>query len=48
MATVLVVPAIADPFREAFEQEAVREPHIDHITSDLAGFISQRVLPVTA
>lgn len=48
MATVLVVPAIVDPFREAFEQEAVREPHIDHITSDLAGFISQRVLPVTA
>ncbi len=25
MATVLVVPKIADPYREAFEQEAVRE-----------------------
>jgi len=45
MSTVLVVPPTLDPFREAFEQEAVREPHIDHITSDLAGFLSQRVLP---
>ena len=45
MATVLVVPPVADPFRESFEQEAVRAPHIDHITSDLAGFLKGRVLP---
>ncbi|MHC2107582.1 pyrimidine 5'-nucleotidase [Methylobacterium sp. CM6246] len=45
MATVLVVPKIVDPYREAFEQEAVREPHIDHITDDLAAFLSACVLP---
>jgi len=45
MATVLVVPKIVDPYREAFEQEAVREPHIDHITDDLATFLSACVLP---
>ncbi|WP_232630259.1 pyrimidine 5'-nucleotidase [Methylobacterium sp. Leaf118] len=45
MATVLVVPPTPDPFRERFEQEAVREPHIDHITSDLAGFLRGCVLP---
>ena len=48
MATVLVVPPVADPFRESFEQEAVKEPHIDHITSDLAGFLTGCVLPVVA
>ena len=46
MATVLVVPKIVDPYREAFEQEAVGEPHIDHITDDLAGFLAGCVLPV--
>ncbi|WP_375465450.1 pyrimidine 5'-nucleotidase [uncultured Methylobacterium sp.] len=46
MATVLVVPAIIDPYREAFEQEAVREAHIDHITDDLAAFLRTCVLPV--
>lgn len=46
MATVLVVPRTIDPFREAFEQAAVQEPHIDHITNDLAAFLSDRVLPV--
>ena len=46
MSTVLVVPQTLDPFREAFEQEAVKESHIDHITSDLAGFLAHRVLPV--
>ncbi len=46
MATVLVVPRTIDPFREAFEQEAVKEPHIDHITNDLAAFLGERVLPV--
>ncbi|GJE56292.1 pyrimidine 5'-nucleotidase [Methylobacterium thuringiense] len=45
MATVLVVPPVPDPFRERFEQEAVQEPHIDHITSDLAGFLEACVLP---
>ncbi|MFC6792473.1 pyrimidine 5'-nucleotidase [Methylobacterium komagatae] len=45
MATVLVVPRIIDPYREAFEQEAVREPHIDHITDDLAGFLTTCVAP---
>ncbi|MBE7248104.1 MAG: pyrimidine 5'-nucleotidase, partial [Actinomycetospora chiangmaiensis] len=45
MATVLVVPRIIDPYREAFEQEAVREPHIDHITDDLAGFLTTCVEP---
>ena len=48
MATVLVVPRTIDPFREAFEQEAVQEPHIDHITNDLAGFLADRVLPAKA
>ena len=46
MGTVLVVPPTPDPFRERFEQEAVQEPHIDHITSDLAGFLRGCVLPV--
>ena len=45
MATVLVVPPTPDPFRERFEQEAVKEAHIDHITSDLAGFLRGCVLP---
>ncbi len=46
MGTVLVVPPTPDPFRERFEQEAVKEPHIDHITSDLAAFLARCVLPV--
>ncbi|BAU91058.1 pyrimidine 5'-nucleotidase [Methylorubrum populi] len=46
MATVLVVPPTPDPFRESFEQEAVKEPHIDHITSNLAAFLERCVLPV--
>lgn len=40
MTTVLVVPKTVDPFRDAFEQEAVAAPHIDHVTSDLAGFLA--------
>jgi putative hydrolase of the HAD superfamily len=32
---------------EAFEQEAVREAHIDHITDDLAAFLSTCLLPET-
>ncbi|GJE25987.1 pyrimidine 5'-nucleotidase [Methylobacterium organophilum] len=46
MSTVLVVPQTPDPFRERFEQEAVKEPHIDHITNDLAGFLRDCVQPV--
>ncbi|MGU3538673.1 pyrimidine 5'-nucleotidase [Methylobacterium sp. A54F] len=46
MSTVLVVPRTLDPFRERFEQEAVQEPHIDHITNDLAAFLEDRVLPL--
>ena len=40
MTTTLVVPKTTDPFRDAFEQEAVEAPHIDHVTTDLAGFLS--------
>jgi putative hydrolase of the HAD superfamily len=40
MTTCLVLPKTVDPFRDAFEQEAVEAPHIDHVTTDLAGFLS--------
>ena len=43
MTTTLVVPRTIDPFREEFEQEAVEAPHIDYITNDLAGFLSESV-----
>ena len=43
MTTTLVIPKTIDPFRETFEQEAVKAPHIDHITNDLAGFLAQQV-----
>jgi len=43
MTTTLVIPKTLDPFRDPFEQEAVEAPHIDHITSDLAGFLHSRV-----
>ena len=46
MRTVLVIPKTPDPFRDAFEQEAVEAPHIDHVTSDLTGFLTRCVLPV--
>jgi putative hydrolase of the HAD superfamily len=39
MTTTLIVPKTIDPFREEFEQEAVKTPHIDHITNDLADFL---------
>ena len=45
MTTCLVVPFTIDPFRDAFEQEAVQAPHIDHVTSDLAGFLGACCLP---
>lgn len=41
MTTCLVVPTTPDPFRDAFEQEAVAAPHVDHVTSDLAGFLGR-------
>ena len=40
MTTCLVLPRTVDPFRDAFEQEAVVAPHIDHVTTDLAGFLA--------
>jgi putative hydrolase of the HAD superfamily len=43
-----VVPRTLDPFRDPFEQEAVRAPHIDHITNDLTGFLAHRVFPAVA
>ena len=45
MTTCLVVPKTLDPFRDAFEQEAVEAPHVDHVTSDLAGFLGGCCLP---
>ena len=44
MTTVLIVPQTVDPFREEFEQEAVKTPHIDHITDDLADFLRECIL----
>ncbi|MGO4707176.1 pyrimidine 5'-nucleotidase [Microvirga sp. 2MCAF38] len=41
MMTTLVVPKTVDPFREAFEQDAVQTPHIDYITNDLAIFLKR-------
>ncbi|WP_349370630.1 pyrimidine 5'-nucleotidase [Salinarimonas sp.] len=43
MTTTLVVPKTVDPFRDAFEQEAVEEPHINYITDDLAAFLADEV-----
>lgn len=40
MTTVLVVPAAArEVFREVWEMEGRNEPHVDHVTDDLAGFL---------
>ena len=47
MTTCLVVPVTLDPFRDAFEQEAIEAPHIDHVTSDLADFIATHCPQVT-
>jgi putative hydrolase of the HAD superfamily len=44
MTTTLIVPKTVDPFREEFEQEAVKTPHIDHITNDLAEFLQHCVI----
>lgn len=48
MTTTLIVPPTVDPFRESFEQEAVKTPHIDHITTDLADFLNVCVIPPKA
>jgi putative hydrolase of the HAD superfamily len=50
MTTVLVVPRTVDPFREAFEQEAVKAPYIDYVTDALSRFLVERVgaVPVPA
>jgi putative hydrolase of the HAD superfamily len=44
MTTTLIVPKTVDPFREAFEQEAVKTPEIDYITNDLADFLETHAL----
>lgn len=44
MTTTLIVPKTLDPFRESFEQEAVKTPDIDYITNDLADFLRAYVL----
>jgi putative hydrolase of the HAD superfamily len=43
MATVLVLPKTADPFREAHEQAPIIAPHIDFMTDDLTGFLRRFV-----
>jgi putative hydrolase of the HAD superfamily len=45
MTTTLIVPKTLDPFRESFEQEAVKTPEIDYITNDLADFLRAYALP---
>lgn len=45
MTTVLVLPETPDPFRTAQEQKAVTEPYIHYMTSDLAGFLAEIILP---
>jgi putative hydrolase of the HAD superfamily len=42
MTTVLVVPeATREVFREDWELEGRDEPHVDHVTDDLAGFLAR-------
>lgn len=41
MKTVLVLPKVTDPFREAHEQTAPDAPYIHYKTTDLAGFLEQ-------
>ena len=41
MKTVLVLPKVADPFRELHEQTAPEAPYIHYRTTDLAGFLEQ-------
>jgi putative hydrolase of the HAD superfamily len=45
MTTVLVVPlGTREVFRESWELEGPGEPHVDHVTDDLAGFL-QNIAP---
>jgi putative hydrolase of the HAD superfamily len=45
MTTVLVVPGRQrEVFREDWEMEGRGEPHVDHVTDDLAGFLKQAIL----
>lgn len=39
MKTVLVIPSTPDPYREAWEQVAVAEGHVHHVTTDLSEFL---------
>jgi putative hydrolase of the HAD superfamily len=49
MTTVLVVPAgTREVFRESWELEGPGEPHVDHVTDDLAGFLQQIAPPASA
>jgi putative hydrolase of the HAD superfamily len=42
MTTVLVVPlGTREVFRESWELEGPGEPHVDHVTDDLAGFLEK-------
>ena len=42
MTTVLVVPpGTREVFRESWELEGPGEPHVDHVTDDLAGFLER-------
>lgn len=46
MTTVLVVPpGTREVFRESWELEGPGEPHVDHVTDDLAGFLEQIAPP---
>lgn len=39
MRTVLILPKTPDPFREAWEQAIVKAGHVEHMTTDLTGFL---------
>lgn len=44
MATILVVPPGNPAAREAWEMEGREDPHVHHVTDDLAGFLERLVL----
>jgi putative hydrolase of the HAD superfamily len=49
MTTVLVMPrGTREVFRESWELEGPGEPHVDHVTDDLAGFLEKIRLPPAA
>jgi putative hydrolase of the HAD superfamily len=44
MTTVLIVPAhTREVFRESWELQGRDDPHIDHVTDDLTGFLEKLV-----